>query len=153
MTWKTLSKQIKIYKNLPVITRRKFQSSQRIPYCRQSYLWLNLTFKEPWLPTRWQESIFVSTIFTSTLSKILQLSPSLFSKTKLRIPAIYLVLSFNINNVIVVRVKLYLFETFSKFKHSFSSTCFKIPIKPVNWLAQQINWLVSIWGQHYHLIG
>ena len=24
--------------------------------------------------------------------------------------------------------------------------------KPVNWFAQQINWLVSIWGQHWHLI-
>ena len=25
--------------------------------------------------------------------------------------------------------------------------------KPVNWFAVQINWLVSIWGQHWHLIG
>ena len=24
--------------------------------------------------------------------------------------------------------------------------------KPVNWFAQQINWLVSIWGQHWHLM-
>ena len=25
--------------------------------------------------------------------------------------------------------------------------------KPVNWLAEQINWLVSIWGHHWHLMG
>ena len=25
--------------------------------------------------------------------------------------------------------------------------------KPVNWFAQQINWLVSVWGQHWHLMG
>ena len=25
--------------------------------------------------------------------------------------------------------------------------------KPVNWFAVQINWLVSIWGQHWHLMG
>ena len=25
--------------------------------------------------------------------------------------------------------------------------------KPVNWFAQQINWLVSIWGLHQHLMG
>ena len=25
--------------------------------------------------------------------------------------------------------------------------------KPVNWFTQQINWLVSIWGQHFHLMG
>ena len=25
--------------------------------------------------------------------------------------------------------------------------------KPVNWFAQQINWLVSIWGKHWHLMG
>ena len=24
--------------------------------------------------------------------------------------------------------------------------------KPVNWFAVQINWLVSIWGQHWHLM-
>ena len=26
-------------------------------------------------------------------------------------------------------------------------------LKPVNWSAQQINWLVSIWEQHWHLMG
>ena len=26
-------------------------------------------------------------------------------------------------------------------------------LKPVNWFALQINWLVSIWGQHWHLMG
>ena len=25
--------------------------------------------------------------------------------------------------------------------------------KPVNWFVLQINWLVSIWGQHWHLMG
>ena len=25
--------------------------------------------------------------------------------------------------------------------------------KPVNWFAVQIIWLVSIWGQHWHLMG
>ena len=25
--------------------------------------------------------------------------------------------------------------------------------KAVNWFTQQIKWLVSIWGQHEHLIG
>ena len=25
--------------------------------------------------------------------------------------------------------------------------------KPVNWFPQQINWLVSIWGQQWHLMG
>ena len=25
--------------------------------------------------------------------------------------------------------------------------------KPVNWFAVQINWLVSIWGQYWHLMG
>ena len=25
--------------------------------------------------------------------------------------------------------------------------------KPVNWFAVKINWLVSIWGQHWHLMG
>ena len=25
--------------------------------------------------------------------------------------------------------------------------------KPVNWFAKQINWLVSIWGQQWHLMG
>ena len=25
--------------------------------------------------------------------------------------------------------------------------------KPVNWFAVQMNWLVSIWGQQWHLIG
>ena len=25
--------------------------------------------------------------------------------------------------------------------------------KPVNWLSQQINWLVSIWGKHWDLMG
>ena len=26
-------------------------------------------------------------------------------------------------------------------------------LKPVNWFAVQINWLVSTWGQHWHLLG
>ena len=25
--------------------------------------------------------------------------------------------------------------------------------KPVSWFAQQISWQVSIWGQHWHLMG
>ena len=25
--------------------------------------------------------------------------------------------------------------------------------KPVNWFAHQINWLVSLWRQHWHLMG
>ena len=32
------------------------------------------------------------------------------------------------------------------------STSVALMEKPVNWFAQIINWLVSIWGQHWHLL-
>ena len=33
------------------------------------------------------------------------------------------------------------------------STSVALTKKPINWFAQQITWLVSIWGQHWHLMG
>ena len=33
------------------------------------------------------------------------------------------------------------------------STSVALIEKPVNWFAQQINWLVPVWEQHWHLMG
>ena len=59
-----------------------------------------------------------------------------------------------------------LFQGFQKYSHELAiskallqkyinpiSASVALTEKPVNWFVQQISWLVSIWGQHWDLMG